>query len=180
MRVYPYNEEISHIVGYLGTEEEGLAGVEKKYNDILKKGQNIYLTIDSRVQFRVYQELKKGIDLYKYKAAVGIVLEINTGEVIAGVSLPSFDPNVYADFIPTKNKITNSVYEMGSIFKSFTVASALNENLVNKDSKFDVREPLKLKGKTITDYHGEERILDLEGVFIYCLLYTSPSPRDRG
>ena len=167
LRVYPYNEEISHIVGYLGTEEEGLAGVEKKYNDILKKGQNIYLTIDSRVQFRVYQELKKGIDLYKYKAAVGIVLEINTGEVIAGVSLPSFDPNVYADFIPTKNKITNSVYEMGSIFKSFTVASALNENLVNKDSKFDVREPLKLKGKTITDYHGEERILDLEGVFTY-------------
>ena len=59
MRVYPYNEEISHIVGYLGTEEEGLAGVEKKYNDILKKGQNIYLTIDSRVQFRVYQELIK-------------------------------------------------------------------------------------------------------------------------
>ena len=56
---------------------------------------------------------------------------------------------------------------MGSIFKSFTVASALNENLVNKDSKFDVREPLKLKGKTITDYHGEDRILDLEGVFTY-------------
>lgn len=167
LRVYPYNEEISHIVGFLGTEEDGLAGVEKKYNEILKSGTNIYLTIDSRVQFRVYQELKKGIDLYKYKAAVGIVLEINTGEVIAGASLPSFDPNAYAAFIPTKNKITNSVYEMGSIFKSFTVASALNENLVNNDSKFDVREPLKLKGKTITDYHGEERILDLKGVFTY-------------
>ena len=70
--------------------------------------------------------------------------------------------------IPTKNKITNSVYEMGSIFKSFTVASALNENLVNKDSKFDVREPLKLKGKTVTDYHGEERILDLRrSIYIF-------------
>tara|TARA_Y100001970_G_scaffold70343_1_gene89570 strand:+ start:9188 stop:10813 length:1626 start_codon:yes stop_codon:yes gene_type:complete len=167
LRVYPYNDEISHIIGYLGTEKDGLAGVEKKYNNILNKGKNIHLTIDTRVQFRVYQELIKGIDLYKYKAAVGIVLEINTGEVIAGVSLPSFDPNVYASFTPTKNQITNSVYEMGSIFKSFTIAAALNDNLVTNDSKFDVREPLKLRGKTITDYHGEDRILDLEEVFTY-------------
>lgn len=167
LRVYPYNEEISHIVGYVGTEKDGLAGVEKKYNDILNEGKNINLTIDTRVQFRVYQALTKGIELYKYKAAVGIVLEINTGEVIAGVSLPSFDPNVYASFSPTKNQITNSVYEMGSIFKSFTVASALNDNLVTNESKFDVRKPLRLRGKTITDYHGENRILDLEEVFTY-------------
>mgnify|MGYP001229973278 FL=1 len=167
LRVYPYNDEISHIIGYLGTEKDGLAGVEKKYNNILNKGNNIHLTIDTRVQFRVYQELVRGIDLYKYKAAVGIVLEINTGEVIAGVSLPSFNPNVYASFTPTKNKITNSVYEMGSIFKSFTIAAALNDNLITNDSKFDVREPLKLRGKTITDYHGEDRILDLEEVFTY-------------
>lgn len=167
LRVYPYNEEISHIVGYVGTEKDGLAGVEKKYNDILNEGKNINLTIDTRVQFRVYQALTKGIELYKYKAAVGIVLEINTGEVIAGVSLPSFDPNVYASFLPTKNQITNSVYEMGSIFKSFTVASALNDNLVTNESKFDVRKPLRLRGKTITDYHGENRILDLEEVFTY-------------
>ena len=167
LRVYPYNEEISHIVGYLGTEKDGLAGVEKKYNDILNKGKNINLTIDTRVQYRVYQELLSGIEKYKYKAAVGIVLEVNTGEVIAGVSLPSFNPNVYGSFIPTKNQITNTVYEMGSIFKSFTVASALNENIIDIDSKFDVRKPLKLKGKIITDFHGEERILDLEGVFTY-------------
>ena len=167
LRVYPYNEELSHIIGYLGTEKDGLSGVEKQYNDILNKGQNINLTIDTRVQYRVYQELKNGIELYKYKAAVGIVLDVNSGEVIAGVSLPSFNPNVYSTFKPTKNKITNTVYEMGSIFKSFTIAAALNENKVKKESEFDVREPLKLKGKTITDFHGEDRVLDLEGVFTF-------------
>jgi len=167
LRVYPYNDVISHVIGYLGTEKDGLAGVEKKYNNILNQGQNINLTIDTRVQYRVYQELLKGIKKYRYKASVGIVLDVHTGEIIAGVSLPSFNPNVYGSFIPTKNQITNTVYEMGSIFKSFTVASALNENIVNIDSKFDVREPLKLKGKTITDFHGEDRILDLEEVFTY-------------
>jgi cell division protein FtsI (penicillin-binding protein 3) len=167
LRVYPYNDQISHVVGYLGTENDGLAGVEKKYNSILNKGKNVNLTIDSRVQYKVYHELQNGFKLYKYKAAVGIVLDIDSGEIIAAVSLPSFDPNVYSSFKPTKNKITNTVYEMGSIFKSFTVASALNENLVNQESKFDVREPIKLKGKTITDFHGEERILNLKEVFTY-------------
>ena len=167
LRAYPYNEEISHIIGFLGTETEGLAGVEKKYDDILITGKDVHLTIDSRVQHKVFSALQKGIKLYKYKGAVGIVLNVNTGEVIAGVSLPSFNPNPYTSFTPTKNQITNSVFEMGSIFKSFTVASALNENIVNQESKFDASQPLKLPGKIITDFHGKERILDLGEVFTY-------------
>ena len=117
LRVYPYSEEISHVVGYTGTGIKGLSGIELKYDKKLAEGEDIYLTIDSRVQYKVNKILLEGMEVYKYKGAVGIVLEINTGEVISAVSLPSFNPNIYNNFNPTLNQITSAVFEMGSIFK---------------------------------------------------------------
>jgi len=168
LRVYPYNDEISHIVGFTGTGKDGLAGIEKKYNDILNNGNDIYLTLDSRVQYKIFNILTKGIEVYKYKGAVGIVIDVNTGELISGVSIPSFNPNGYhLTEEPSRNQITASNFELGSIFKAITFASALNDNITNIDSKFDASAPLKIGKYFIKDFHPENRILSLEEVFIH-------------
>jgi len=167
LRVYPYNEEVSHIVGITGKGVDGLAGIEIKYNDILNSGKDIDLTLDARVQYKIFKILTKGIELYKYKGAVGIIIDVNTGEIIAGVSIPSFNPNTYHSLKPTSNQISASNFELGSVFKAIVIASALNDNIINLESRFDAKEPLKIGKLFIKDYHAKNRFLDLEEVFIY-------------
>ena len=167
LRVYPYNDQISHIVGITGKGKDGLAGIERKYNDILNDGEDIYLTLDSRVQYKIFSILTKGVEIYKYRGAVGIVIDVNTGELISGVSIPSFNPNAYHSIIVTPNQITGSNFELGSVFKAITIASALNDNIITLESKFDAREPLQIGKYKIEDYHPKNRILDLEEVFIH-------------
>jgi len=167
LRVYPYSNEVSHVVGYVGKGKDGLSGIELKYNKKLVNGKNVYLTIDSRVQYKINKVLLEGIEIYKYKGAVGIVLEINTGEIIASVSLPSFNPNIYNNFDPTLNQVTSAVFEMGSIFKSFTIAAGLNEKIVNLQSNFDATKPIIIDKRKIRDDHPQNRLLNLEEVFIH-------------
>ena len=167
LRTYPYNEEISHVVGYVGKGKNGLSGIELKFNDRLISGEDIYLTIDSRVQYKLNKILNNGFEIYKYKGAVGIVMEVKTGEIIAAVSLPSFSPNIYNKFIPTINQISGAVFELGSIFKSFTIASSLNENIIDIEKKFDVTKPLIINNRKIRDDHPQNKFLNYEEVFIY-------------
>jgi len=167
LRVYPLNDEVSHIVGYTGIDKNGLAGIELKYNNILNTGKDIFLTLDSRIQYKIFNILQNGISIYKYKGAVGIVIDVNTGEVLSGVSIPSFNPNVYHSIDITPNQITGSNFELGSVFKAITFASALNENIINMKSQFDASEPIKIGKYYIKDFHPEERTLDLEEVFIH-------------
>ena len=167
LRVYPYSEETSHVVGYVGKGKKGLSGIELKYDKKLVKGEDIYLTIDSRVQYKINKVLLEGKAVYKYKGAVGIVLKINTGEVISAVSLPSFNPNIYNNFNPTLNQITSAVFEMGSIFKSFTIAAALNEKIINLESNFDATNPIIINKRIIEDDHPQNRYLNLEEVFVH-------------
>ena len=167
LRVYPHSEEFSHIVGFTGIDKKGLSGIERKFNDVLNNGNDIYLTLDSRVQYKIFNILKKGMEIYKYKGAVGIVLDVNTGELISGVSIPSFNPNAYYSIDITPNQITASNFELGSIFKAITFASALNDNLISLKSEFDVKEPIKIGKYSIKDDHPENRILNLEEVFIH-------------
>ena len=167
LRVYPLNDEVSHIVGYTGIDKNGLAGIELKYNNILNTGKDIFLTLDSRIQYKIFNILQNGISIYKYKGAVGIVIDVNTGEVLSGVSIPSFNPNVYHSIDITPNQITGSNFELGSVFKAITFASALNENIINMKSQFDASEPIKIGKYYIKDFHPEERTLGLEEVFIH-------------
>ena len=167
LRVYPHNEEISHILGITGKGVNGLAGIEFKYNDVLNSGKDINLTIDARVQYKIFKILREGIKRYKYKGAVGIITDVNTGEIIAGVSIPSFNPNAYHKVGPTTNQISASNFELGSVFKAIVIASALNDNIIKLESKFDATEPLKIGNRLIKDFHAKNRILDLEEVFIY-------------
>ena len=117
-------------MGITGKGKDGLAGIERQYNDILNDGEDIYLTLDSRVQYKIFSILTKGVEIYKYRGAVGIVIDVNTGELISGVSIPSFNPNAYHSIIVTPNQITGSNFELGSVFKAITIASALNENII--------------------------------------------------
>ena len=167
LRVYPHNEEISHILGITGKGVNGLAGIEYKYNDMLNAGEDVYLTIDSRVQYKIFKILTEGIAVYKYKGAVGIIIDVDTGEIISGVSIPSFNPNPYHSDEPTTNQISASNFELGSVFKAIAIASALNDNTVTLESKFDATEPLKIGKRLIKDFHAKNSILDLEEVFIY-------------
>ena len=167
LRIYPYNEEISHIVGYVGKGKNGLSGIELKYNERLSNGEDIYLTIDSRIQYKLNKILNKGFDIYKYKGAVGIVMDAKNGEIIAAVSLPSFNPNIYNNFSPTINQITGAVFELGSIFKSFTIASSLNEDLIKIDNTYDATKPLILNNKKIRDDHPQNKFLNFKEIFVY-------------
>ena len=167
LRVYPHNNEISHILGFTGKGVNGLAGIEFKYNNALNSGQDIHLTIDARVQYKIFKILTEGIELYKYKGAVGIIIDVNTGEIIAGISIPSFNPNPYYSDEATTNQISASNFELGSVFKAIVIASALNDNIITLESKLDATEPLKIGKRFIKDYHAKNSILNLEEVFIY-------------
>ena len=167
LRIYPYNEEISHIVGYVGKGKNGLSGIELKYNERLSNGEDIYLTIDSRIQYKLNKILNQGFDIYKYKGAVGIVMNAKNAEIIAAVSLPSFSPNIYNNFSPTINQITAAVFELGSIFKSFTIASSLNEDLIKIDNTYDATKPLILNNKKIRDDHPKNKFLNFKEIFVY-------------
>ena len=167
LRIYPYNEEISHIVGYVGKGKKGLSGIELKYNERLSNGEDIYLTIDSRIQYKLNKILNQGFDIYKYKGAVGIVMNAKNAEIIAAVSLPSFSPNIYNNFSPTINQITAAVFELGSIFKSFTIASSLNEDLIKIDNTYDATKPLILNNKKIRDDHPQNKFLNFKEIFVY-------------
>ena len=167
LRIYPYNEEISHIVGYVGKGKNGLSGIELKYNERLSNGEDIYLTIDSRIQYKLNKILNQGFDIYKYKGAVGIVMNAKNAEIIAAVSLPSFSPNIYNNFSPTINQITAAVFELGSIFKSFTIASSLNEDLIKIDNTYDATKPLILNNKKIRDDHPQNKFLNFKEIFVY-------------
>ena len=169
LRIYPLEEETSVLVGHVGLDDNAHAGVERSYNNKLKKGKDVVLTIDSRLQSIVYNKLKEGLNSFKAKAAVGIIIDVTNGEVLAATSFPNLNPNIRSHHSDHSriNRVTMSNYEIGSIFKSFTIASALNEDIVNLNSKFDASKPFKVKGLLVEDFHAQNRILDLEEVFLY-------------
>ena len=106
---------------------------------------------------------------YKAIAAAGIVLNAKTGEVLGMSSLPDYDPNDPVDVSkPDRlNRITAGVYEMGSVFKAVTTAMALDSGVVSLQDSFDARQPIRVRGSTISDFHGKKRILSVPEVFIY-------------
>ncbi len=128
-RVYPFGDLAAHVVGFCGIDNNGLAGIERALDSRVKSnGGPIQLSLDARVQFILHEELNKVIDDFSAKGAAGIVMDVRTGEVIAMVSLPDFDPNhpgsADPDLSPvdakeqTFNKVTLGDYEMGSVFKT--------------------------------------------------------------
>mgnify|MGYP003624890997 FL=1 len=170
-RVYPRGRLASHIVGYTDRDLHGLAGAERSFDAALSSsdGRPVALSIDMGVQFHLDEVLRTTMDEFDALAASGIVMNVRTGEIVGMVSLPDYDPNRPNDASNDErlNRSAQSVYEMGSTFKAFTVAMALEAGSATLESGFDARQPLQIGGHTIHDFHGENRWLTLSEIFIH-------------
>ena len=180
-RVYPNGPVISHEIGHVNVDNQGIAGIEKWVDgqglaalhmaglatDRLQKP--VTLAVDLRVQFALRDELIKAREKYNAKASSGIVADVNTGEIVALVSEPDYDPNNPKEANdPTRiNRLTTGVYEMGSTFKALTLAMALDSGKVGLNSSFDARMPLRYGKFQINDFHAQKRVLTIPEIFTY-------------
>ena len=169
-RVYPEGNLFAHVVGYSDTDGNGLAGVERGLNDRLKRGDKpVTLSLDERVQFILHDETAKAISDFNAIGGMGIVLDVRTGETLAMVSLPDFDPNDPGTATPetTFNRATLGDYEMGSVFKIFTIAMALDDGVATLESGYDATNPIRIGRFTIHDDHAQRRWLTVPEIFQY-------------
>ena len=135
---------------------------------LLKNGENVNLAIDIRIQYVVRNELKKAIEKYKAKSATSIIIDINSGEILSLVSIPDFNPNLSIDSNSDsyRNTATLNLYEMGSTFKIFSIAAAIEKSEINLETKFDASKPIKISNHLIKDYHPQNRILSTKEIFL--------------
>ena len=168
-RVYPQGDLGAHLVGYTDIDSHGQAGVERSFDKLLGMGQPVTLTLDIRLQHVLHREVQKAMDDFSAKGGAGVILDVTNGEVLAGVSLPDFDPHGAGNASKEEifNRMTLGVYELGSVFKIFTTAALFETKNVPMSTTFDAREPIKRGRFTINDYHGEDRVLTVPEVFMY-------------
>ena len=171
-RVYPYGSLFSHTIGYVGIDDQGLAGIEKSFDDQLQdqsNGKPLQLALDLRIQSMLHEELSKAVSEFSALGGVGVVLDINSGELLAMTSLPEFDPHQPGKASDEQrfNRATLGAYEMGSTFKTFTMAASLENKVVTLQSGYDASHPIHYGDFTITDAHSEGRWLSVPEIFAY-------------
>ena len=173
-RLYPHGQLAAHVLGFTGVDNRGLAGVERSFDEQLtvpnrRRAGALTLSLDHRVQFVLEQEVAAAYEKFQAKGAAGIVTDVVTGEVLALVSLPTFDPNNAATASDNAlfNRATLGTYEMGSTFKAFTVAMALDAGVADLKSRYDATRPLRVARFTIRDFHAKKRWLSVREVFIH-------------
>ncbi len=167
-RFYPQGATAAHIVGHLEPGKGGVAGLERFLNDANGQGPLI-ASIDVRAQEIVEQELVAAVRKFRAKAAMGAVMDVTTGEIIALANLPDFDPNE-PGAAPAENRRNRAVYdryELGSALKLLTGAAALEAGTAHEGSTYDARGVYKVADKVIRDFHGENRILTFSEVIQY-------------
>ena len=169
-RIYPAGNLTAHVVGYTDIDDNGLAGVEKSQDERLNENpQAVALSLDLRVQTLMQQELAAAMNDYHAEAAAGMVMDIKTGEILSMVSLPDFDPAHPGSASDAQrfNRNTMGVYEMGSTFKIFNTALALDSGLVHVTDTFDAAHPIEIGGHKIKDFEPEHRDLNVAEVFTH-------------
>jgi cell division protein FtsI (penicillin-binding protein 3) len=169
IRVYPQKSIASHYVGYVDLDRKGLAGIEMQYDRDLVHGHDIKIAMDVRVQDILHDELVNGVEEFRAKAAAGVVMDIETGEVLALSSLPDFDPNTQAEASADQrfNRVTNGTYELGSVMKVFTNAIAFEKKLVRLEDVYNVHDPIKYGRFTIKDDHAVKPEMTVAEIFAY-------------
>ena len=170
-RVYPQGTLAAHVLGYAGIDNRGLAGVEKHFDEALRTrpGEPLRLSVDVAVQHALRQELAVGMERFSALGAAGLVLDVETGELLALSSLPDFDPNRIRDSTDAQrfNRASLGVYEMGSTFKTFTAAAALDAGIVRLDDGYDATDPIRVARFVIRDSHAQARWLSVSEIFMY-------------
>lgn len=172
-RLYPQSGMAAHVLGYLDDQGRGVSGMEQVLNERLsdpaQRGKAIALSIDARVQAAMESELGNAMTAFQAQGAAGVMLDVATGEIVAMVSLPSFNPNAIQG-IPPRNNVTQSVYELGSTFKPLAVAAGIETGVVTSMARrFDATTGLQVGRFRINDDPGDEqfRWLNIPETLIY-------------
>ncbi|MEX0921914.1 MAG: penicillin-binding protein 2 [Rhodovibrionaceae bacterium] len=169
-RVYPQGALAAHIVGFNNVDNRGIAGLEQSFDDLLRGSSTpLQLSIDIRVQHVLTRELQAAMQEFQGIGAAGLVMDAKTGEILAMTSLPSFDPGAPGEAPADArfNRATLGVYEVGSVFKIFTTAMALEAGAVSLESGYDTSKPIRIARFTINDFHPKNRWLSLPEIFMY-------------
>jgi cell division protein FtsI (penicillin-binding protein 3) len=174
-RLYPQTTLAAHVLGYTDLSGHGVTGMERVLNTELAgtggRGKSVALSIDARVQAAMESELYAAMVDQKALGAAGVVLDVHTGEVVAMVSLPVFNPNKpqgNKDDAQWRNSVTQSVYELGSTFKPLTMANAMDSGVVTSLARrYDASAPLKVGGYAIHDEHSDGRWLNVPEALIH-------------
>jgi cell division protein FtsI (penicillin-binding protein 3) len=168
-RVYPQGRAGAHVLGLTDVDGRGIAGVERYFDQTLSAGTPVRLSLDVRIQNVVRDEVAKAMEEFRALGGAGLVLDVRSGEVLAMVSLPDFDPNVPGMPIGDTafNRATKGVYEMGSTFKLFTAAMALDSGTVTLHDGYDASKPIRIARFTITDYHPQKRWLTVPEILVH-------------
>ena len=159
IRMYPQKNLFSHIIGQIDDDNLGISGLEKSFNKILKESKkSLKLSVDKDLQFLIRNELIKYQEIFNSKGSAAILMNVNDGNILSIVSLPDFDPNNRQNITDVNfiNRVTKGTYELGSVFKPFTFASALNEEHINPQTEFlDLPKFIRCGKHRIGEYDKE-------------------------
>ena len=171
-RVYPHGQLFSHVLGQIDDDNYGISGVEKYFDKDLRNNKlsnPLFLTVDTSVQFLIKTELKKAMSDFKANAAGGLLMDVKSGQVLSLVSLPDYNVNIRNDISDLRymNQITKGVYELGSVFKTFTLALALEENILSPETIIEnIPNEVKCSKYPIRDIHEFPKKLSAEDILI--------------
>lgn len=178
VRIYPLGQSARHVIGSVDTGGQGLSAAERAFNNEIRaagaRGETFQISIDLRVQGVLENELAAAAVETQAKGAVGIITDVQTGEVLGMASWPASN---------SRNLASSATYEMGSVFKTFTVAAAIDTGRADMNTLLDASEALQIGKRRITDYHATNKVLTLEEVYLHSsnigtsLLSTEMGPR---
>ena len=158
-RIYPHKALFSHVIGQTDDKNLGISGIEKKFDDYLKSSDNpLSLTLDSNLQFLIREELLKANEIFNSIGSAALLMNAKNGEVLSLVSLPDFDLNARSkiDDPIYLNKITKGVYELGSVFKTFTIAAGLETEKIKPNTIFtNLPKKIICGRKSISEYNNK-------------------------
>ncbi len=143
-RIYPYENSISHLVGFVNIDQNGQTGIERYFNKSLLSSNDVFLSLDINLQQSIRRNLIDTIKMYQAESGLALVLDISNGEILSSVSFPDFNPNK-KDFNENNliNRVIQSNYEMGSTFKPLTAANGFDYNVINAEMIFDIKKSVK-------------------------------------
>ena len=169
-RIYPQGALFSHIIGLVDQDNSGIAGLEKSLETRLRtSGEDVKTSLDIKLQYALHSELMYGMQEFQASGASAILMDANTSEILAIVSLPDYDPNhsVSIGRNTMFNRAVSGVYEMGSTFKIFNTALGLKQKGVTIHKSYNTSEPLKVGRFNITDYRADHGVINLAQIFVH-------------
>jgi len=155
-RIYPQQNLFSHIIGQIDDDNNGISGIEKFFDyELKKKNEPLNLTVDADIQFLIREELIRAQEIFQNIGSTSILMNVNNGNILSMVSLPDFNLNKREDIQDVNyiNRATKGVYELGSVFKTFTFAAGLNEKEIELDTPFiNLEKKIYCAGRPIGEY----------------------------